>query len=166
MREIVPITGELAAVYRQVRLTALRDAPSAFGSTYAREVLFTEEEWLQRAGNLDKDRKIGFIAMDAGEPCGLIGCLADEQDSSRADVVSMWVAPSHRRTGLSSALLDAVRAWAVSRNIATLQLMVTSNNYAAIAFYERYGFVKTGRTEPYSNDPALLELEMVRHSTA
>ena len=30
-----------------------------------------------------------------------------------------------------------------------LQLMVTSINLAAISFYQRLGFTKTGRTEPY-----------------
>jgi len=63
---------------------------------------------------------------------------------------------------VSASLIDAVRGWAKSRGVAALKLMVTSENNRAIAFYERYGFVKTGRTEPYPNDPALFEFEMVR----
>jgi len=31
-----------------------------------------------------------------------------------------------------------------------------------MAFYERLGFIRTGRTEPYPNDPALIEYEMSR----
>jgi ribosomal protein S18 acetylase RimI-like enzyme len=38
--------------------------------------------------------------------------------------------------------------------------MVTCNNKAAIMFYQRLGFSLTGRTEPYPNDPALIEYEM------
>jgi len=38
--------------------------------------------------------------------------------------------------------------------------MVTNNNFAAIAFYKRLGFAPTGHTEPYPNDPALIEYEM------
>jgi ribosomal protein S18 acetylase RimI-like enzyme len=38
--------------------------------------------------------------------------------------------------------------------------MVTADNSAAIAFYERNGFSFTGKTEPYPNDPSLLEREM------
>jgi len=41
-----------------------------------------------------------------------------------------------------------------------LLLMVTSNNDPAIRFYERLGFTKTGRTEPYPNDPNIFEYEM------
>jgi ribosomal protein S18 acetylase RimI-like enzyme len=37
-----------------------------------------------------------------------------------------------------------------------------SNNEPAILFYQRLGFARTGRTEPYPNDPALIEYEMSR----
>jgi ribosomal protein S18 acetylase RimI-like enzyme len=41
-------------------------------------------------------------------------------------------------------------------------LTVTSNNGTAMRFYEGLGFARTGRTEPYPNDPALFEHEMER----
>jgi ribosomal protein S18 acetylase RimI-like enzyme len=40
--------------------------------------------------------------------------------------------------------------------------MVTSCNQDAVEFYMRIGFSMTGRTEPYPNDPALVEYEMSR----
>ena len=162
----MPVEECLTSAYRSIKLEALLDAPSAFGSTYARELLFTNDEWLQRSKSFNGDTKILFLALDAGQPCGLIGSVLDETDPSKADVISMWVAPSHRRSGLGSALLDTVLDWARARGVGTLRLNVTSSNDAAIAFYQRYGFVKTGRTEPYPNDPALLEFEMMRPITA
>jgi ribosomal protein S18 acetylase RimI-like enzyme len=42
-----------------------------------------------------------------------------------------------------------------------LILTVTSVNHGAIRFYERLGFRKTGKTEPYPNDPAIFEYEML-----
>jgi ribosomal protein S18 acetylase RimI-like enzyme len=77
-------------------------------------------------------------------------------------VASMWVAPGHRRTGLGSRLVDAVRLWAESVRANELYLMVTNNNDAAISFYERCGFVYTCRTAPYLNDSALFIYEMMQ----
>jgi len=143
----------------------LQDSPSAFGSTYARESAFTSEVWLQRSTGLDGANRTAFIALETESPCGLVGCYRDQQDSSTAHVIAMWVAPSHRGTGLGWTLLSAIDNWASSHKIKTLQLMVTNHNHAAIALYERFGFAFTGRTEPYPNDPALLELEMIRPAT-
>jgi len=61
---------------------------------------------------------------------------------------------------VGSALIAATRAWARNRGVSTLQLMVTSCNDAAIEFYKRMGFSMTGKTEPYPNDPSLIEYEM------
>jgi ribosomal protein S18 acetylase RimI-like enzyme len=74
--------------------------------------------------------------------------------------MSTWVAPEQRRTGTGRLLVDAVGAWARRSRAHTLKLMVTSSNLAAISFYQRLGFTSTGRTEPYPNDPALIEYEM------
>jgi ribosomal protein S18 acetylase RimI-like enzyme len=162
MPEVVRITPSHTAIYKQVRLAALQDSPTAFGSTYARESAFTDDVWLQRSTGLDGPDRTGFIALEANAPCGLVGCYRDEQDTSLAHVISMWVAPSHRGTGLGWTLLSAIDDWARPRQIKTLRLMVTSQNHAAIALYQRFGFTHTGRTEPYPNDSSLVELEMIR----
>jgi len=44
--------------------------------------------------------------------------------------------------------------------VRALLLMVTSNNRTPIEFYERMGFSMTGNTEPYPNDPSVIEYEM------
>jgi len=58
-------------------------------------------------------------------------------------------------------LVTMICDWAVEHKGECLNLLVTSNNHAAIRFYEKLGFVMTGRTEPYPNDPKLIENEMV-----
>jgi ribosomal protein S18 acetylase RimI-like enzyme len=57
-------------------------------------------------------------------------------------------------------VVDAVIAWAREERAQTVVLTVTSNNDTAMRFYEGLGFARTGRTEPYPNDPALCEYEM------
>ncbi|MDQ2834982.1 MAG: GNAT family N-acetyltransferase [Acidobacteriota bacterium] len=155
-----PITSELTAIYKEVRLRALQDMPSAFGSTYAREVQFSDGEWEQRTANLNTGRGIGYLAMDGVRCCGLAACFLDAQDPFRAELVSMWVAPECRREGVGAQLIDAIQTWAMQRSARVLQLMVTSSNHAAIEFYRRNGFAMTGYTEPYPNDKSLTEYQM------
>jgi len=157
-----PISPRLASNYRRVRLRALRDTPSAFGSTYQRESQFSEDDWIKRAENLCTDRSVGYLAFDDGEYCGIAACFLNEQDSTKADLVSMWVATEYRRTGTGRLLVDAITTWAKAHGARSLLLLVTSSNDAAMQFYRRIGFSLTGRTEPYPNDPSLIELEMCR----
>ena len=101
--------------------------------------------------------------MDKTTPCGIIGGYVDKNHPQRANVGSMWVAPTHRRTGLGTKLMDAVQLWARSHGAGELRLMVTGSNSTATAFYQRLGYTFTGNTEPYPNDPALVEYEMVKY---
>lgn len=162
MFELVQIDGSLADLFRKIRLTALQSDPSAFSSTYEREARLSDEEWRQRAAWLDGRNRVGYFALKAGEPCGLVACLRDDAEPSRARVISMWVAPGVRRSGVASMLLEAVRGWAESQGVATLRLFVTSENHGAKALYRRSGFVETGKCEPYPNDVTMIEIEMER----
>ena len=156
------ITSTNAPAFRTVRLHALQDSPGAFSSTYARECAFSDAEWQQRIANWNGDRGVGYLALEHATYCGIVGGLLDAQDAATAQLISVWVAPGHRRSGVGKALVDAVAVWAQSRAANTLQLMVTSNNRTAIDFYTRIGFSMTGRTRPYPNDPAVFEYEMAK----
>ena len=162
MTELLPIGSELTAEYRSVRLRALQDTPLAFGSTYEREVLLTDEEWTARAMRCSGGRDIGFLVRWDGKYVGLALCFIDEDDAAAGHLISMWVAPEARRGGVGRMLIEAIVAWAVERGTKTIKLMVTSVNDGAMEFYRRNGFVMTGKTEPYPNDPELVEYEMAR----
>jgi len=70
----------------------------------------------------------------------------DEQ----AELISMWVDPEARGSGVFQALVDAVVEWARAAN-RTTYLMVRSDNAPAIAAYTRAGFVDLGI--PPDQDP-------------
>lgn len=166
MIEIQPITQLNASAFKAIRLHALQEAPYAFGSTYEKESQYADSEWQTRVERMNGHRGVGFIAVDGEKACGLVGSFLDQDDSARAHLISMWTAPSHRQQGIGRMLVKAVVDWAGKRNAHTVLLMVTSNNEPAISFYERLGFTRTGRTEPYPNDPAILEYEMSRDISA
>ena len=162
MIAIEPVTPQNVLVFKDIRLRALQDTPSAFGSTYARESQLTDADWLKRAIQWNGERSVLFLATDGDTACGMAGSIFDKDDATRAHLISMWTAPTHRRQGVGRLLVNQVIGWARLRQAHTLQLMVTSNNETAITFYQRLGFTLTGRTEPYPNDPALFEHEMSR----
>jgi GNAT superfamily N-acetyltransferase len=142
---------------RDVRLAGLSEAPQAFGSTYAREVAFTEQQWRGRI----LSRGVTFFAFLAGipEPAGVAGVLTAE---GVADLVSMWVLPSARGSGVGEALIEAAADWAKRRDYDTLYLWVTESNAPARRLYERCGFAPTGEGQPLPSDPALSEIQLSR----
>lgn len=156
---IEAITPQRAQILKDVRLRALQDTPSAFGSTYARESLFDDKKWVERA-TPQVGASITYLAMDQDWACGLVGGFLNRENGAKVTLVSMWVAPTHRRLGVGQQLIQAVSDWAKAHAVYDLFLMVTSHNDVAIRFYERIGFVKTGKTVPYPNDPNVFEYEM------
>ena len=152
------VTADDWELMRDIRLSALCEAPSAFGSTYAREAGFTEERWRGRIG----ERSVMFFAHDdpaVPAPAGLAGVYVED---GTADLVSMWVRPSSRGRHVGEALVEAAASWAKGRDFKALFLWVTASNSAARRLYERCGFTATGESQPLPSDPALPEIRMRR----
>jgi GNAT superfamily N-acetyltransferase len=142
---------------RDVRLSALRDAPTAFASTYEREAAFAEEQWRDRIN----ERSVTFFGYlpEAAEPAGLAGVYVPDDEPH---MVSMWVRPSARGHAVGEALVEATVDWARARDFGSLTLWVTETNAAARRLYERCGFAPTGERQPLPSDPDLPEILMRR----
>ena len=156
MTEIRAVREDDWRAMRDIRLEALREAPAAFGSTYAREVVFTEADWRRRASGY------GFFAFlpDLGDlPVGLAGGI--DEGAGAAELVSMWVRPRARGRKVGAALVMAVADWARGRGLSQLNLWVTNGNQAARALYERCGFTPAGERQPLPSDPAQTEISMM-----
>ena len=61
--------------------------------------------------------------------------------AARAELVSTYVAESHRGQGLGSRLVEDFIAWAEERGAARLHVSAYAANSSAIRFYQRHGFV-------------------------
>ncbi len=141
---------------RDIRLHALRDAPYAFGSTYAREATFEEAEWRRRAA---RDGSFMAFLPEVG-PAGLAGGF--QAEAGPVELVAMFVRPQARGRGVGEALIDAVIAWARQKDAASVHLWVTETNQPARRLYERCGFTVTPERQPLPSDPALGEIGMTR----
>lgn len=167
MIEVREVTEEDWELLRDVRLTALAEAPDAFGSTHAQEAAFTEEQW---RGRISGPAVLFFAHEQPGPhvdrkphvntaPIGLAGVYAED---GAADLISMWVRPSARGLGVGEALVTAVADWTKAHDLGPLYLWVTESNAPARRLYERCGFTPTGERQPLPSDPALTEIRMGR----
>ena len=142
MTVVRELTADDWAIWRDVRLRSLLDSPTAFGSTYERELEFTEVTWRERLGDPDA---VSVLAWQDDAPVGIGAGFQDLP--GYLHVVAMWVAPHARGRGVAHLTLDALRSWAEQRRL-LLHLDVQSANHAARRAYETYGFQATGTTRP------------------
>lgn len=134
--EIVPIGPEDWREFRQVRLAALNDSPSAFGSRHADWLGAPEHRWRARL----TDVALTVVARSDGEP---VGVVSGTDLGPVVELISMWVAPSQRGTGVAARLIEQVVSWASARGRRTC-LMVRDDNVSAIRSYARAGFIDYG----------------------
>ncbi|MEV4417759.1 GNAT family N-acetyltransferase [Catellatospora sp. NPDC049609] len=144
---------------RDLRLEALRDSPSAFGTTYADAAGLAEEVWRQQAEQeATSPASATFIAATQdGRWVGMVGCAPLPDVAGTACIHGVYVAPAHRggSAGLAARLMDAGIRWTRDNTDASwLTLGVHEDNHRAQAFYRRIGFTDTGKVVPYRLDPA------------
>ena len=75
------------------------------------------------------------------------------------ELVSLWVAPLRRGTGVADLLVDAVIEEARDRGCPTVVAWITEGNEAAERLYSRHGFGRTGRVQPVDPDDSARGVE-------
>ena len=135
------LTPADAALYRPVRLEALAAHPEAFTSTLEREQEKPLAWFEERLTTSDV-----FGAFIAGELVGTAGFRREEgaKTEHKAVLWGMYMRPQARKFGTGRLLVDAVAAHAAKR-VEQLQLVVVSENVAALRLYAAAGFVAYGR---------------------
>ncbi|KAH6660560.1 hypothetical protein BKA67DRAFT_548434 [Truncatella angustata] len=176
--------------YKPFRLTALQQDPDAFGSTYAREVAFTDEDWRKRLSN-----PIGktFVVVQLPDrrilaATSLWGPMPNSEPLSNPNVATAVTNPQtleNTETPLTYHLTGVyTRAEARGRGFgqAVVKIAVDSahnearrlgrecrlgvevyaTNTVAISFYEKCGFVTTG-PRPADEDTEAARQELLMH---
>ena len=144
-----PFAAEAWALYQDLRLRALADAPEAFGSTLAHEQNRSDADWSARlAAGVASGWDLPLLAEVDGQPAGLAWGNFDASDRNVAHLYQMWVAPGQRGHGVGQKLLETVIDWARAKHAAYLELGVTVRDSPAMRLYQRAGFQIAGLPEP------------------
>jgi ribosomal-protein-alanine N-acetyltransferase len=94
--------------------------------------------------------QILLIAELNGQICGfLVARIAGDE----AEILNAAVDRSYRRNRIGTALLEAAVTAAHAQNVRNIYLEVRESNSAAISFYGRHGFEKTGERRGYYSSP-------------
>lgn len=137
--EIQRLTNGEVERFKRIRLDALRDAPTAYGTRFEDAIRWPDERW---AGLLGANTV--FVAVAADVDVGLVRTGPDARSRRAARLGSLWVAPHARGKGVGAALVEAVVGWVRRQGCTELVLDVSDDNASAIALYARLGFEPNG----------------------
>jgi ribosomal protein S18 acetylase RimI-like enzyme len=138
--EISHLLPAEAALYRAIRLEALKLDPVAFSSTFARESVKPMEWFAARLG-----RSAVFGALAGSALLGTAGFFAKQgqKEAHKGALWGMYVRPAARGAGIGRKLVEAVVEHARG-HVEILQLTVVSSNESARRLYAKLGFVEYG----------------------
>jgi ribosomal protein S18 acetylase RimI-like enzyme len=109
------------------------------------EDIFSDEFWPSKINELSKFLKDGsaivYGAFDGDELTGFIwGYLKEWNKSVRIHIPILVVRDGYERKGVAKVLMQKMKDYATVKNIRTLEVMVTSSNDVALAYYSAVGF--------------------------
>ncbi|MBM3117089.1 GNAT family N-acetyltransferase [Jeongeupia naejangsanensis] len=151
------LTPADAPHYQALRLAALRDTPSAFGSSYEAEKDRPIPEIETRLAPAPDHGLFGAFDGDALVGTAGLGRESMTKLRHKAILWGMYVAPGYRQRGLAGALVREAVALAKSvDDLRQINLSVNAGNTAALRLYEGAGFRRYG-LEP---DALLVDSEL------
>jgi ribosomal protein S18 acetylase RimI-like enzyme len=104
-------------------------------SEYARQNLFR--------GLREHPTALVYLVLDESVPCGIATCFRGFSTFAAKPLINVsdfYIVPAWRGHGLGGALLSTIESEAKRSGCCKLTLEVQSNNQAARAIYEHYGF--------------------------
>ena len=137
-----------APEFRRLRLQALQESPTAFGSSYREEAKRTLAAFQKRL-ELRADNWV-FGSLQGKQLLGVIRLVREQGSKERhkATIYGLYVAPSERRRGVARQLLARTIATASKlKGVRQIRIGVVASNAAATALYVKAGFVEYGKEE-------------------
>jgi ribosomal protein S18 acetylase RimI-like enzyme len=154
--KVVALTENEWSRLRGIRLSALRDCPSAFLASHEREAAFDPQRWRQ-----EFSRGEWNIMLAEDQEIGLLGVTQEAAMSSQERYLEyLWVAPGFRGFGVGSILLRTVLDRLRESGVHTVWLYILHGNQVARHLYQKFGFQSTNERNPLPDHPAGSEERM------
>ena len=137
-----------AMPFRELRLEALQDSPTAFSADYQQNLNHPAKYWEDRL-SMEEDEATILLAEHEGKLIGMTGIARGSSSKTRhgAWIWGVYVSPEWRGLRIAEELINSCLTWAKARKILLVKLGVAATNISAIRCYERCGF-STYATEP------------------
>lgn len=140
---IRPASEEDVPAYRDLRLEALQNHPSAFSADYPTALARPMSFWVERLGSSGPETAIvNFLAVHEQELIGM--CAIARRNSSKtrhgADILGMYVRPDWRGQRIAESLVNACIEWARTHDVKIVKIAAVTTNTPAIRCYARCGF--------------------------
>lgn len=148
---------------RDLRIEMIRDTPTAYAESLEDALALVEADWKLRGERGTAEHGIAIAAIsNTDQWIGMMGGFVPDSQTGPL-LVGVYVTPKWRgrQVGVTDALLATIEAWARNEG-QQLTLHVHEENARAQKYYERQGFIATGRSMSYNLDPTKNELEMVK----
>lgn len=132
--------------FKNLRLEALQNDPSAFGSSYEKEKDQPNDDWkakLERTVG-ENPKEVLIFAKDGDKYVGMIGAFPKENNVW--NIKAVYVNPSYRGRGISKRLIQKILEQLDNKGAKAIELSVNTNAEAAVKIYKQFGF-RIYRTE-------------------
>lgn len=151
--------------YREIRIAALTQAPTAFGTSVKKIKSFPPKEWQDRLKKAAEEKDMWiYFAQIGDEIIGMTGARRDSGEASHhvAMIFSVFVKESFRGKGYAKKLLTSILDKLANQpDIIKAKLHVVSTQKEAISLYKRCGFKLVGTLKKEFNRAGTLHDEYI-----
>ena len=127
------------------------------GEAFAESLYPAEENFILPLEALEKPGVTVFVARVDGAAVGMAALVIAE---SGAELKRMFVDPAARGQGLAGQLLDALEEHARDAGVAVIRLETGDRSDAALALYEKRGYVRIPRFGEYVDSASSICMQL------
>lgn len=134
--------------YKALRLLAIKNAPTAFATSYEEAIVESDENWQTYLKEGNEGKKSYLLFAEIGDKLvGMVGAIknTNKKQLHTASIIAVFVDPDYRGRGLGKLLIQSIlKNLKEDLPIIKVDLDVNTQNKDAIRLYESCGFKVVG----------------------